>query len=85
MDENFRGGLKKPFLMGCVHRHPLIFAFSLGGGWGVLCLCRHFDLFFLEVQILLTSSIGGVYIKWNGPICLSHLTPEHLSEFKSPK
>jgi hypothetical protein len=23
------------------------------------CLCRHFDLFFLGVQILLTSSIGG--------------------------
>ena len=22
-------------------------------------MCRHFDLFFLEVQILLTSSIGG--------------------------
>jgi hypothetical protein len=64
MDENFWGGLKKPFLRGCVHRHPLIFAFFLRG-----CLCRHFDLFFLGVQILLTSSIGGgVYIKWNGPI-----------------
>ena len=32
-------------------------------------LCRHFDLFFLGVKILLTSSIGGggVDIKWNGP------------------
>jgi hypothetical protein len=25
-------------------------------------LCRHFDLFFLGVKILLTSSVGGVWI-----------------------
>ena len=46
-----------------MHRHPLIFAF--GGG----CVCVGTLIFFLRVQILLTSSIGGVgvYIKWNGP------------------
>ena len=27
----FLRGLKKPFLRGCVHRHPLIFAFFLRG------------------------------------------------------
>ena len=64
MDENFRGGLKKPFLRGCVHQHPLIFAFFLRDkGKNFLisgrCLCRHFDLFFLGVHILLNSSIGG--------------------------
>jgi hypothetical protein len=31
-------------------------------------LCRHFDLFFLGVKILLTSHTGEwVDIKWNGP------------------
>ena len=34
-------------------------------------MCRHFDLFFLGVKILLTSSVGGgVDIKWNGPYTL---------------
>jgi hypothetical protein len=63
MDENFWGG--REFQRGCVHRHPLIFVVFFWGVrqkflnfWGGVCLCRHFDLFFLEVQILLTSSIG---------------------------
>ena len=75
MDENFwGGGLKKPFLRGCVHRDPLIFAFFLRGkanisGGGVFCVGTL--IFFLRGSnfIDLVHRGGGVYIKWNGP-CL---------------
>ena len=45
-------------------RHPLISAIFLGGKGKMYkflrgVLCRPFDLFFLGVKILLTSSVGG--------------------------
>jgi hypothetical protein len=76
MDENFCGGLKKPFLRGCVHRHPLIFAFFLRGVrqkflnfWGGVCVGTL--IFSLRGSKLVHGGGGGgggVYIKWNGPL-----------------
>jgi hypothetical protein len=63
MNENFWGGSKKPFPKGYGHRHALILAFFLRVKTKIYKFLRgyvrrHFDIFFLGVQILLSSSIG---------------------------
>ena len=41
-------------------------------------MCRHFDLFFLGVKILLTSSVGGVWIL-NGMALMEQYTQSYFN------